>query len=105
MNPVIIVPFIVGIIAVLQASINRKISASIGLAPTVVIATSLLALQGLLLLFFVFKMKEKFPSLYHLRHQNLMETVNSIEWWYVLPGLGAFVFIACMPWVVSKVGA
>ncbi len=105
MSPVIIVPFIVGIIAVLQASVNKKISSTLGLAPTVTLATGLLALQGLVLLFLTIKMKEKLPSIYHLRHQSFGEFIQNIEWWYILPGLGAFVFIACMPWVVSKVGA
>lgn len=99
MHPAIVVPFALGLLAVVQVGLNKRIAAVIGLMPaTLLNAGILLAVAGVIWLY-----------ARGLRPAGEWTVGNGslgqFAWWWVVPGLCGLALVAGMPWAVKRVGA
>lgn len=87
-----------GIAAVLQGGINRKLAEAWGL-PGV---TLLNAIVLLLTSAGVFFLAQQFPSEGLFRVRGAFQ---NISWWYVIPGIIGFSIVLLVPYAIQKLGA
>ena len=93
-----ILPFLLGILAVLQAGLNRILSKSHAL-PSVVFFNNSVVL-GFSLLTWLFFQKWGAPTF-----KGSPLGVHSFQWWYLLPGLAGFLFVLLLPHSIARLGA
>lgn len=99
MSPMLLVPIALGIVAVIQGSLNRRAAVHLGLPLTVVLthAVALLCACGLWLWFR--SSPTSLPSVFQPSQPG-----TRIEWWYVVPGVVGFLFVCGMPLSFSRLG-
>ena len=98
MNSAIILPITLGIIAILQGAANRVMSNSIGLTYTMLLGNTVTLLVCVMFYFFVKTYPHIFPDFVGLK-------TFEMKWWYVIPGVMGFMFVAGLPLAIYKVGA
>ncbi len=86
-----LLPFILGLIGVLQGTINRQLANSIGLSYALVFNSVLVLIFTTVLLLLGF-----FPGKFSL---------SELKWWSILPGVFGFSIILGAPIAISKLGA
>jgi transporter family-2 protein len=100
MSPAFFVPFLVGMLAVLQAALNRRIAAMIGLLPTVILNAGVLL--GLAVVGWLVARGARDPL------AGWMSGVGSFAgfgWWWLVPGVCGLSLVAGVPWAIQRVGA
>ncbi|HMI94169.1 MAG TPA: DMT family transporter [Polyangiales bacterium] len=99
MNLVILLPVFIGAAAVLQATMNRHIADRWGLAPAVLLNTSIAGLCSLALLAYCSSAGARSGLL------RVAFEPASFRWWWPVPGLFGFAIVVGLPWAVGKAGA
>lgn len=96
----ILVPFVLGSFAVLQAALNRQIAARWGLAPAVLLNSLVLTALALLAYLMSRPPYTFLPETFRDRGG-----FTQISWWYVLPGIFGFSLVLGLPWALARIGA
>ncbi len=99
MNLAILLPFCIGAIAVLQATMNRRIAESWGLAPAAMLNTLIALLSAAALLGYCVTAGAR-TGLFRVAIEP-----SSFRWWWLLPGVFGFAIVVGLPWAVGKAGA
>ncbi len=87
-----LLPTLLGFAAVLQAGMNRQIARDWGIGGATLLNAGVLFAVAFALCFLVTDLRPKF-ELQHLR------------WWFVVPGILGFCFVAGIPIAIAKIGA
>ncbi len=94
-HPAALVAFALGCIAVVQASLNRRIAGQIGLAPAVLLNGVIVACCA--------------GAFYLAARRGLVSGVvagaSGFKWWWLIPGVFGFALITGLPWAIARVGA
>jgi transporter family-2 protein len=99
MSAALFVPVVLGVVAVLQAVLNRQIAREWGLGPAALLNT--LGALVLSVAFVVFCAVRGFrDGLYRVDFDFALFRV-----WWLLPGLFGFLLVAGLPWAVQRLGA
>lgn len=95
-----IIPLTVGAVTVLQGTLNRQMSESMGLGAALVLNSIIvLALSGVLYAIARFR-SAWLPDMFADQFQ-----LGQLTWWMVLPGIFGFCVITGIPWAISRLGA
>ncbi|MAE59324.1 MAG: hypothetical protein CME69_10605 [Halobacteriovorax sp.] len=98
MNLAIILPVLLGAIGILQGAANRVMGNHMGLTYTMLIG-NVMTLVACIILFVVVKSAPNlFPEFIQLKSFEM-------KWWYLIPGIMGFLFVAGLPLAFYKVGA
>ncbi|MEE9382913.1 MAG: DMT family transporter [Nannocystaceae bacterium] len=96
----LIIPLVLGALAVLQAALNRRILIHLGLSYTVILNATVLFLVSSAFAVLV----RRFPDLFPAAFRGELAT-HSFRWWFLVPGCCGFFLVSGVPWTFSKVGA
>ena len=96
----LIFPLILGVFAVLQGTLNRRVAELWGLAPTVALNTAVFIVASIIMWLAVRSSPERFPPIFRDRLDP-----SSFSWWFLVPGLLGFTLVAGIPWAIAKLGA
>jgi bacterial/archaeal transporter family-2 protein len=99
MNLAILLPLCIGAAAVLQATMNRRIAESWGLAPTALLNTLIALLSVAAMLGYCLTAGARTGLL------RVAFEPASFRWWWLLPGVFGFAIVVGLPWAVGKAGA
>jgi bacterial/archaeal transporter family-2 protein len=99
MSSALLVPVVLGVMAVAQVTLNGRVALHWGLAPAAVLNT-LVALSVAIV--FASWCAYRGPSI-DLYRVNVDPSL--LRWWWFLPGIFGFSLVAGMPWAVQKLGA
>src|SRR5687768_17097354 len=99
MSSALLVPLVLGMMAVAQVTLNGRVALQWGLAPAAVLNT---AIALALAVCFAGRCAFRGPSI-GLYRFNV--DVGLMRWWWLLPGSFGFCLVAGMPWAVQKIGA
>jgi transporter family-2 protein len=99
MKPVILVPVVLGVVAVVQATLNRQVADRWGLAPAVLLNTILASVCSLAFLGYCAALTPRAGML------RVSFDLSDFRVWWLLPGLFGFGIVAGLPWAVGKAGA
>lgn len=95
-----LIPLIVGSVTVLQGTLNRQMSESMGLGMALIV-NSIIALIICLILYALVRWQpDWFPAMF-----NGQLSMDKLAWWMIFPGIFGFCIIAGIPWAISKLGA
>lgn len=95
----LLVPILLGVMAVLQATFNRHIAREWGLAPAAALNTSVAVVLSLA---FVLYCVERGADSGLLR---INVELSRMRVWWVLPGCFGIAIVVGLPWAVSRLGA
>jgi uncharacterized membrane protein YdcZ (DUF606 family) len=95
MNLLVAFPFVIGVLAVLQGGLNRRMASDWGLIPTLGFNSLVLAVA--LLAFWLWDRSSPLPI--------ARGAVTSFKWWYLLPGLCGFALVVGIPLLIPRIGA
>lgn len=93
------VPVVLGVLTVLQATLNRELARVWGLAPAAVL-NMLVALSLALVVLSVGATRGAGEGLFRV-HFDL----SLLRWWWLLPGICGCSLVFGLPWAVDKLGA
>lgn len=93
-----ILPLILGMMAVLQGAINREVSKSWGLPYTAFFSN--LTTIVLCIVFIIWAKHWGSKAAFLTGSSNIQ-----FKWWFLLPGLFGFSIVAGLPWAIHKFGA
>ncbi|MBL8678280.1 MAG: DMT family transporter [Myxococcales bacterium] len=101
MNVVVLaLAVLVGVASVIQAALNRRISAAWGL-PAAIVLNALVLVTCATILYALSRAGATPSELFRPKP----EAFSNPRWWYLLPGLLGLVIVAALPLAISKVGA
>ncbi|MBM4059959.1 MAG: hypothetical protein FJ265_02535 [Planctomycetes bacterium] len=95
----LLVPVVLGVAAVLQATLNKEIAARAGWSGAA--ALNLLVAAALALAFAACCALRRAPS-------GIMRWPAegaSMQWWWFVPGVAGFLIVLGLPWAVQRLGA
>lgn len=95
----LLVPLVLGVAAVLQATLNKEIAAHAGLS--VAAALNLLIATALALAFAAFCAQRRAPDGLLRWPQDGV----AFQWWWLVPGIAGFLIVLGLPWSVQRLGA
>ena len=93
-----LLPLLLGAIGIIQGGLNRSMSSQIGLSWMLIIG-NLVTLLICIALFFIVKAS---PSLFP---DFIKVKALTWKWWYFIPGVFGFIFLAGLPLAIYKIGA
>ena len=96
----ILIPLSVGAMTVLQGTINRHMSQSVGLGSAIVLNSALV----MALAAGVYALGRARPGLLPPIFEGEL-ALSKLSWWMVFPGVFGLCIIAGIPWAISKLGA
>lgn len=96
----IIAAFAVGIVGVIQGAFNKNISMEIGVAQTAFIGSFITFVAAAVFYFFVKANPELVADFFRIK-----APLTHYRWWFPIPALCGFVFIAALPFAFSGLGA
>ncbi len=99
MSMTLFVPVVLGVLTVLQATLNRELARAWGLAPAAVL-NMLVALSLALIVLSVGSARGAGEGLFRM-HVDL----SVVRWWWLLPGFCGCALVFGLPWAVDKLGA
>lgn len=94
-HPAALVAFALGCVAVVQASLNRRIAGQIGLAPAVLLNGAIVAVCAGA---FYFAARRGWVP-------GMVSSDAKLAWWWLVPGVLGFALITGLPWAIARVGA
>ena len=95
----VVLAVVLGVVAVIQAAINRQIALRWGLAPAATLNTGIATVAAAIFLgSFVALGGASFALQSSVR-------LADFRWYWVLPGIFGFLLVAGIPWAVHHVGA
>lgn len=97
---VLLIPIIIGCIGILQGTINKKISDTIGVAQATLVGTIGSLIICIILYLLVKQYSTYFPELFHVK-----APFKTYRWWYIFPGIMGVIIVATLPYAFSKLGA
>jgi len=101
MKALILLPIVLGGIAVIQAGMNKTIAQTVGLATASLINGCVFALCALLVFLMTYLAAGAFPEVIGFPHARGL----TFKGWYLLPGLIGFLLVFFLPLVIMKTGA
>jgi transporter family-2 protein len=96
----VILPFVLGTVAVFQAAFNRRIAAAWGLAPAALLNTAVLLVVGLTFLWWSSAQRNARPHFFQPGGD-----LGQFRLWWLLPGLFGFSLLTGLPYALAKLGA
>jgi len=96
----ILLPFTLGLFAVLQAGLNRKIAGTWGLSRAVLINGAILFSIAMVL--FLLALSNRFSAI-EVFHKNTLD--GPFQYWFLLPGVLGFFLVLGIPWSISLIGS
>lgn len=100
MNLAVIVPFILGVVGILQGAFYRKISESIGLTNAVLIGNTFAMTLTVPIVYFIYKNPSWVPEFFHFK-----SPLPPMKLWYLIPGFFGILIVFGLPLAIAKVGA
>jgi transporter family-2 protein len=94
------IPAILGIVVVLQAGLNRRISQTWGLPPTVFLNAIVFTVAAGILYLFCQGQGDAIAEPFRTRFDW-----KSMAPWFVVPGIFGFLLVVGGPWSISRLGA
>jgi uncharacterized membrane protein YdcZ (DUF606 family) len=98
MSSALIVPLVLGMLAVAQVTLNGRVASASGLASAAVL--NMTVGWTLAVLFAVWCVFRGSGGLYRFQVD-----ASALRWWWFLPGCFGFSLVVGMPWAVQKLGA
>ncbi len=95
----LLVPWVIGIVSVLQAALNRRIAASWGLIPTALLNASIFLLLAAICYAWAVTGRGPFAD------WALPLSLRDMKWFWVLPGFFGLLIVLGLPWSIARVGA
>lgn len=99
MSILVLIPVILGAVAVFQPILNRFMLEERGLSFAVWLSSFVLFCVATLLLLVIYFWAERFPDYMRPRFRGPM------LWWYVIPGMIGFSLVFFLPLVIRSIGA
>lgn len=99
MSSLLLVPVCIGVVAVVQATLNKEIAERWGLAPTTLLNTAVALACTVAFLGYCWVGAPREGML------RVSFDASSFRAWWLLPGLFGFAIVVGLPWAVSKAGA
>lgn len=93
-----LLPVLLGAIGIIQGGLNRTMSNQIGLSWMLILGNVITLVICIALFFFVKASPNLFPDFVKVRELTF-------KWWYVIPGIFGFIFLAGLPLAIYKIGA
>lgn len=100
MNLAVFIPFILGMVGILQGAFYRRISDSIGLTHAVLIGNNFAMLLTIPIVYLIYKNPGWVPEFFHFK-----SPLPQLKWWYLVPGFFGILIVFGLPLAISKVGA
>lgn len=100
MNTALIIPFMIGVIGILQGTINRQMSTEVGLATALVFGNIITLVVSIVFYYYVKLNPASFPEFVLPKAM-----FTNFQWWYILPALFGFFILAGLPVAIFKLGA
>jgi transporter family-2 protein len=100
MNLSILIPIILGIVGILQGTINRQVANYIGVAQATLITNMATVIICTLFYFYAKNYAETLPSIFQIK-----APFSTYKWWFIFPPIFGFLIVAGMPFAFSKLGA
>lgn len=96
-----LLPFLIGVMGVLQNTMNRRYAVSMGI-PMALVFNGIVLFFGALIFYFGLRFipAKNIPGLY-----QASESGFAFGWWLFIPGLLGFLIVAIAPWAIESVGA
>lgn len=94
------VPIILGIVGILQGTLNKEIAKDVGLTQATLINTALTFIFSIGLFFIVKYFPKSFPDLFHIKG-----SLFSFKWWYLFPGILGLIIVSVLPYSLAELGA
>ncbi len=95
-----LLPFAVGVAAVLQGVLNRRVMSEWGLSAAVLLNSLVFLVVSLGLLALARSRPELFPDSF-----APSASWSTLAWWFILPGLFGMVIVLGIPWAIDSLGA
>lgn len=100
MNLALLIPLALGALGILQGTLNKEVSNTIGVAQTTFISSIATLLFCIPLYYTVKFYPQYFPEFFHVK-----APFTTYKWWYIFPGLFGVFIVAGLPLAFSKLGA
>jgi transporter family-2 protein len=96
----LLLPVLLGSMAVLQGAINRHIGDHIGLAQATMLSNLMIIIPSALLYYVARFHPQLLPEMFHVK-----ASWHSFKWWYIIPMLFGIFLVSCIPYAISELGA
>ena len=100
MNLALLVPLALGTIGILQGTLNKQISQSIGVAQATMLGSIITLIASIILFALVKTYPQAFPDFFHVKLP-----LSTFKWWYIFPGLFGVFIVAGLPYAFASLGA
>jgi transporter family-2 protein len=100
MNYSILIPLFLGMIGILQGTINRQVASHIGVAQATLITNMATVFICMGFYFFAKYNQELLPNIFQIK-----APFTTYKWWFIFPPIFGFLIVAGMPFAFSKLGA
>jgi len=100
MTPALLVPFVLGCLAVLQVALNKRIAATMGLTQAVVLNAFVLLVVAAVFWLYARGARQDFGE-----WMSGSGGFGDFKLWWIVPGLCGLTLVAGLPWAVQRVGA
>ena len=100
MRSLVVLPFFLGVIAVLQGTLNGRLSQTVGLGGAVLLNSAVVMVASLACWFLIRAYPQAFPASF-----AMSGAWKDLAWWFPVTGLFGFAFVLGLPYAFEKVGA
>ncbi|HUR42199.1 MAG TPA: DMT family transporter [Verrucomicrobiae bacterium] len=100
MNAALLIPFVLGCLAVVQVALNKRIASVIGLTQAVILNAGGLLVVAVLFWLYARGSRNEFGGL-----TGGSGAFADFQLWWVIPGLCGLTLVAGMPWAAERIGA
>lgn len=95
-----LIPIYIGVVGLLQGSLNKEMSLEIGAAHSVLIGMIISVILGVGF-YFVVKLNPGYFSDFYIIKKGL----DAWQWWYIFPGILGFTIVLLLPHGIHAMGA
>ena len=100
MSLVWFIPLTLGAVGVIQAALNKEMSAKLGVASMTLLGSFVTLIFAAILYGLVKMSPNHFPDFFRIG-----APLTQVKWWYIIPGLFGMMFVAGLPFGFYKMGA